>query len=71
MSIFQKILGIKYKAEGQYFNEKHNAINYADQNSCDCKIIFFAYQKPTSDEIFEGQEAQREQIDGCKNHRDY
>ena len=71
MSIFQKILGVKYKAEGQYFNDKYNAINYADQNSCDCKIVFFAYLKPTSDEIFEDQEAQRKQRDGFKNHRDY
>ena len=71
MSIITKILGLKYKAEGKYFNEKHNAINYADQSNCDYKTVFFAYLKPTSDEIFEAQEAQREQRDGCKNHRDY
>ena len=70
MSIFTKILGVKYKAEGQYFNEKHNAINYADQNNCDYKIVFFAYLKPTSDENFESQEAERIRRDGYVNHRD-
>lgn len=70
MSIFTKILGIKYKAEGRYFSDKYNAIIYAYQNNCDYKIVFFAYQKPTSDEFFEGQEAQREQRDGFKNCED-
>ena len=58
MSIFQKILGVKYKAEGKYFNDKYNAIIYANQSNCDYKTVFFAYLKPTFDEIFEGQEAQ-------------
>ena len=71
MSIFKKILGIKYKVNGKYFNEKNNAINYYDQNNYDCETKFFAYLKPTFDEIFENQEDQREQRDGCKNHRDY
>ena len=70
MSIFQKILGVKYKAEGQCFNDKYNAIIYAYQNNCDYKIVFFAYQKPTSDEFFEGQEAQRKQRDGFENCED-
>ena len=70
MSIFQKILGVKYKAEGQYFNDKYNAIIYAYQNNCDYKIVFFAYQKTTSDEFFEGQEAQRKQRDGFENCED-
>ena len=70
MSIFTKILGIKYKAEGRYFSDKYNAIIYAYQNNCDYKIVFFAYQKPTFDELFEDQEAQREQRDGFKNCED-
>lgn len=70
MNIFQKILGVKYKAEGQYFNDKYNAIIYAYQNNCDYKTVFFAYQKPTSDEFFENQEAQRKQRDGFENCED-
>lgn len=70
MSIFQKILGVKYKAEGKYFNDKYNAIIYANQSNCDYKTVFFAYLKPTFDEIFEDQEAQREQRDGFKNYWD-
>ncbi len=71
MSIFSKLLGIRYKVDNLYFVSEENATTYSDMNNnADVKTKFFCYFKQISDEVFERAEQERISQTGFSNHRD-